>query len=146
MRRVVAAFLAAPLGGAGAVAVVAFVLATASGSFDIAPFIATELFALASILGYAVAVVLGIPGYLLFRRFGWIRRAHWVVLCASLGAIAGGIWPLVALMFGYPDNPFTLIGVFVVPGSLLGAISGLVFAWIIKIELPRAEDIAETFD
>ena len=146
LKRVVAAFVAAPLGGAAAIAVIAFSLVAIGGSPEMAPFVAGQLFALAAIIGYAVALILGIPGFLLLRRFGWVRRAHWVLLCASLGAVAGGIWPVFALIAGYPGSPLGLIGVFILPGMLLGVASGLVFAWVIKVEPPRTQDIAATFD
>jgi hypothetical protein len=147
MKRVVAAFLAAPLGAAALVALITLVLTSLDGFYAEAVGFAGSFFALAAILGYGVAVVLGIPGYLIFRRFGWIRRAHWFLLCAALGGVAGAAWPLGAVLAGIaPDNPLPLIGGFVGAGLLLGAAAGLVFAFIIRIAPPRPEDIAATFD
>ena len=148
LKNVVAAFAAAPLGGAGVTAAIGWIL----GAFMYGPNVAaTEgaipLFILFSILGYAVAIVLGIPSYLLFRRLGWIRRAHWVLLCAVLGGAAGAVWPVMALLGRLEvGDPLASIGGFAVAGVLVGTVSGFVFAWVIKIEGPRADEIAATFD
>ena len=148
MRNVVAAFAAAPLGGAGATAAIGWLVGLFSfGLNAVAAEAAALLFIVFSILGYAVAIVLGIPGYLLFRRMAWVRRAHWVLLCAILGAAAGSIWPVVALLTRIDvGDPTASIGGFAIAGALVGTVSGFVFAWIIRIEPPRAEEIAATFD
>jgi len=148
LKNVVAAFAAAPLGGASVVAAIALMLAAfLGGPGDIAVNAAVALFILTSILGYVVAGVLGIPGYLLFRRLGWIRRAHWVLLCAVLGSAAGAVWPVVALLSRINGvDPVASIGGFAVAGLLVGTVSGFVFAWIIKVEAPGADEIAATFD
>jgi hypothetical protein len=152
LKKVVAAFAVAPLGGAGAVAAIGWFIGMFSLglSADVGAVVAETafvLFVIFSILGYAVAIILGIPGYLIFRRMAWVRRAHWVLLCAILGAIAGSIWPVVALLAQLGiNNPTTSIGGMTVAGALVGTVSGLVFAWIIKVEAPRADEIAATFD
>jgi hypothetical protein len=148
LKNVVAAFAAAPLGGAGAMAAIGWLVSAFSyGPNAVATEAAVLLFIFFSILGYAVALVLGIPGYLLFRRMAWVRRAHWVLLCAILGAAAGSIWPVVALLARIAvGNPAASIGGFTVAGALVGTVSGFVFAWVIKIEAPRADEIAATFD
>ncbi len=148
MRNVVAAFAAAPLGGAGVTAAIGWLIGLFSfGPNAAAAEAAALLFIFFSVLGYAVAIILGIPGYLLFRRMAWIRRAHWVLLCANLGALAGSIWPVVALLARIDVvNPAASIGGFAFAGALVGTVSGFVFAWIIKIEPPRADEIAATFD
>jgi hypothetical protein len=151
LRNVVAAFAAAPLGGAGVTAAIGWLVGLFSLGLNaaLAAEAAAPLFIVFSILGYVVAIVLGIPGYLLFRRMAWIRRAHWVLLCAVLGAAAGSIWPVVALVTRIDIDisyPLAAIGGFAVAGALVGTVSGFVFAWVIKIEAPRADEIAATFD
>jgi hypothetical protein len=149
LRRVVLAFLAAPLGSAAVLAVT--VIATTLGeSLEVSATITALAFGFTAIFGYAVAVVLGIPGYLLFRRRGWVRRAHWILLCAGLGGVAGAIWPLLRLAGGEPVESLALytaiVGGFVLAGALLGAVSGLVFSLVIKLAPPKPEEIAATFD
>jgi hypothetical protein len=149
MKRVVAAFAAAPLGAAAAVAAIAFV-ATLEAPLDVAATIAATAFAFTAIIGYAVAVVLGIPGYLFFRHLGWVRRAHWILLCAGLGGFAGAIWPLLEFTggqgIGSPTLYGAIVGGFILTGALLGAVSGLVFSLVIKLQPPRPDEIAATFD
>ena len=147
LKNVVAAFAAAPLGGAGAIAAFTFLAVLLGGPADLAVGAAVGLFILTLILGYVVAVVLGIPGYLLFRRLGWISRAHWILLCAVLGSAAGAAWPVAVLLSrANTVDPLTSIGGLAVAGLLVGTVSGFVFAWVIKIEAPPADEIAATFD
>jgi hypothetical protein len=149
LRRVVLAFLAAPLGSAAVVAIITFV-AILGDSRVAATTIAAYAFALTAIFGYAVAVVLGIPGYLFLRRRGWVRRAHWILLCAVLGGIAGGVEPLLGLAGSRPVESFALytavVGGFILTGALLGAVAGLVFSLVIKRDPPTPEEVAATFD
>jgi hypothetical protein len=149
MKRVVAAFAAAPLGGAGAAAAITLVL-TLDATLDVAAAIAATAFAFTAIIGYAVAVLLRIPGYLFFRRLGWVRRAHWILLCAGLGGIAGAIWPLLEFAsgqgIGSPTLYGAIVGGFILAGALLGAVSGLVFSLVIKFDPPKPDEIAATFD
>src|SRR5262249_32441731 len=77
LRNVVAAFAVAPLGGGALVAPIALIGALFGQVTAKEVFMLPILF---SILGYVAAVVFGIPGYLIFRRLGWINRAHWVLL------------------------------------------------------------------
>jgi hypothetical protein len=147
--RVVLAFIAAPLGSAAAVGTT--VMVTGLGEeLELAATVAAFAFAFTAIFGYVVAVVLGIPGYLFFRHRGWVRRAHWILLCAALGGIAGTIGPLIRLADSQPVESFALyaatVGGFILAGALLGAISGLVFSFVIKLEPPRPDEIAATFD
>ncbi len=144
--RVLAAFIAAPLAGAGAVAARALVTVALDSSFDLASTIAAKTLFFEAIRGYAVAALLGTPGYLLFRRMGWIRRAHWVLLWIFLGVIMGVTWPLLTQVSGGPSLPLILVGAFAVTGLLFGVASGLAFALIIKPRSPRPSEIAATFD
>jgi len=146
LKNVVAAFAAAPLGGAGAVSVVTLLAMVLSAPPAVAGGAAVGMFVLTLVLGYAVAAILGIPGYLLFRRLGWIRSAHWILLCAVLGSVTAAAWPLAAVLIGGNAVPLTSIGGLALIGLLVGTASGFVFAKIIKIESPRTDEIAATFD
>src|SRR5262249_24089570 len=143
-RNVAAAFAVAPLGGGALVAPIALVGALFGQVTPEEVFILPILF---SIHGYIAAVVFGIPSYLVFRRLGWIKRIHWVLLCAGIGGINGAVWPVVALLIQLEtDYPVATIGGFTVAGVLVGIVSGLVFAKVIKTEGPRADEIATPFD
>jgi hypothetical protein len=149
LRRVVLAFIAAPLGSAATVAVI-FIAAGLGESLELAATIAAFGFGLTAIIGYAVAVILGIPGYLFLRRRGWVRRAHWILLCTALGGVGGAIWPLLGLIGAPPAEPVSLytaiVGGFVLTGGVLGAVAGLVFSLVIKLDPPTPEEIAASFD
>jgi hypothetical protein len=149
LQRVVLAFIAAPVGSAAVVAVV-FVATGLGESLELAATIAAFGFALTAIIGYAVAVILGIPGYLFLRHRGWVRRAHWVLLCTALGGVGGAIWPAMGLVTAPPFGSLSLytavVGGFVFTGALLGAVAGLVFSLVIKQDPPRPDEIAATFD
>ena len=94
------------------------------------------LFVLTSIVGYAVGIVAGIPGYLLFCRLGWVSRVHWIALGAALGAVAGAIWPLRVLLLN-PDVTYgtAAVAALAIAGLLWGAAWGLAFAWVIKVQI-----------
>ncbi|HZF34686.1 MAG TPA: hypothetical protein VE914_12875 [Candidatus Angelobacter sp.] len=148
LTNVVAAFATAPLGGAGLVATIAFVAALSLGApaDGVINGVFTS-FILIAILGYVAALVLGLPGYLVLRHRGWIRGAHWVLLCAGVGSAAGAVWPAVALLSRFQiGDPVASIGGFAAAGALVGAVSGFVFAKVIRIDAPRADEIAATFD
>ena len=143
-KNVLAAFAVAPLGGAGLVAVIAPILGIFSGYWDKAGgTVAAMLFVLSLIVGYAVEIIAGIPGYLLFRHLAWVRRVHWIALGAVLGAASAAIWPLRILLLN-PDVDFGIaaVAILTAAGLLWGAASGLVFAWIIKVEAPRVDEFA----
>jgi hypothetical protein len=149
LRRVVLAFIAAPLGSAAAVGIVT-ILTGLGESLQLMAQIAVAGFTLTAIVGYAVAIILGIPGYLFLRHRGWVRRAHWVLLCTALGGVGGAIWPLLAFI----GDPFfiavplytAIVGGFVLTGAVLGAVAGLVFSLVIKLDPPTADEVAATFD
>jgi len=146
MQNVVAAFAVAPLGGALLVAGVALLIALAVGPSAMSSVIGTA-FALTAGMGYVAAVVLGIPGFLLFRSLRWIGRSHWVLLCAAIGAVTGAAMPAAATLVGdQGQRLWAAIGVFLVIGAVVGAASGLLFARMIKIKPPAPDEIAATFD
>jgi hypothetical protein len=147
MQNVFAAFAVAPLGGALLVAVVGFLFALVVGSGDITGNVVGLAFIATALVGYAAAVVLGIPGFFLFRRLRWVRGAHWVVLCAVVGTVTGAIVPVVAMKTGGMAEEFWgALGVFLAAGAVIGAASGLLFARTIAIGPPRTDEIAATFD
>jgi hypothetical protein len=147
MQHVVAAFAVAPLGGALFAAVVAFSVGVYVGPDILSGEIIASSFIVTAGVGYAAAVFLGIPGFLLFRRFRWIRASHWVLLCASIGAATGAAVPAAgALIGGATDDLWATLGGMLLAGALVGAASGLPFARIIKVAPPAADEIASTFD
>src|SRR5262245_52461002 len=102
--------------------------------------VAVMLFVLVSLVGYVLEIIGGIPGYILFRHLGWIRRAHWIALGAVLGAIAAAIWPIRVLLLNPNVNyGIEAVGVLAAAGLAWGAAAGIGFAWVIKIEPSRAD-------
>jgi hypothetical protein len=147
MKQVFAAFAVAPLAGALLVTIIVFLFAALVGSASVMGSIVGIAFIVTAGHGYAAAIVLGIPGFLLFRCFGWIRQAHLVLLCASIGSATGAIWPAAfGVIGGEASRAWMALGVFLVAGALVGAVSGLLFARTIKVEPPSANEIAATFD
>ncbi|HUL10428.1 MAG TPA: hypothetical protein VLV76_29135 [Candidatus Acidoferrum sp.] len=146
MENVVAAFAVAPLAGALLVAGVGFLMALAVGPSALTGVVGTA-FALTAGIGYVAAVLLGIPGFLLFRRLRWVGSAHWVLLCASVGAVTGAVMPAAVTLAGDRGGRlWAAVGVFLVIGAVVGAASGLLFARTIKIKPPASDEIAATFD
>lgn len=138
-KNVLAAFAVGPLGGAGLVAAIAFLGVLLRDRDGIAAgTVAAVLFVLISLLGYAVGIIAGIPGYLLFRRLGWVRWAHWITLGAVLGATVAAIWPLRVLLIN-PDVDYGIAALAAITfaGLLWGAASGLAFGWVIKVDRAR---------
>lgn len=147
MQNVLAAFAVAPLGGAMFAAVVVFSVGAYLGAGVLSGEIVASSFLVTAVVGYVAAVVLGIPGFLLFRRFRWIRASHWVLLCALIGALTGAVVPVAAaLIAGATDDLWATLGGMLLAGSLVGAASGLPFARILKVAPPPADEIAATFD
>jgi len=147
MENVFAAFAVAPLGGALLVAVVAFLFALVVGSGDITGNAVGLAFIATALVGYAAAIILGIPGFLLFRHLRWIRGAHWVLLCAAVGTVTGAIVPVAAMQAGGMAEDFWgAVGVFLAAGAVIGAASGLLFARTIAIGPPGPDEVAATLD
>jgi hypothetical protein len=82
--------------------------------------VAPMVFILASIVGYAVEILAGIPAYLLFRRVGWGGRVHWLGLGAALGIVVAAIWPLRILLL----NPDVTYGTAAVASFSVAGCSG----------------------
>jgi hypothetical protein len=147
MKQVLIAFAAAPLASALLAAAGASFFAIATGGGEATGVVAGVTFFMTAAIGYVAAVLLGIPGYLLFRRFGWIRASHWVFLCSSVGATTGAVGPALRVSAaGNTDAIWIVSGAFLAAGAMLGAAAGLSFARIIKIAPPRVDEIAATFD
>lgn len=147
LHRVVAAFAVAPLGGASFVAAVMLALALYLGRDAVPGQVVGLSFIVTAGVGYAVAVVLGIPGFLLFRRLRWIRGSHWVLLCATVGTAAGAALPVGGALFGNGrEIIWAALGAMAAAGTLVGAASGLLFARTIRTAPPAAGEIAATFD
>ena len=147
LKNAVAAFAVAPLAGAVLVAGLAFLFAVISGAGSLLGSLVGMSFIVTAGVGYGAAIVLGIPGFFVLRRFGWVRRAHWVLLCAAIGSGTGTIGPVLEwLVTGRFDDLWPLLGGFAVAGALIGAASGLLFARIISIEPPGVDQVAATFD
>jgi hypothetical protein len=144
---VFAAFAVAPLGGALLVGVIGILLGLVTDWGSMTGRVVGMAFIVTAGAGYAAAFVLGIPGFLLFRHLRWIRGAHWVLLCASIGAVTGSTGLVTAtVMLGGEKDIWAALGGVAVAGGLIGAVSGLVFARTIDVIPPGADEIAATFD
>jgi hypothetical protein len=106
------------------------------------------MFVVSLLVAYLAAAVIGAPGYLLFRRIGWVRRRHWFLLGAAIGcAPVGLIMAMGILASGQAWEP----SVFVIIGAVLftsppALVMGVVFAWLIRRAEPNIDRIAATFD
>jgi hypothetical protein len=76
-------------------------------------------------VSYCTAVVVGVPAFLVFRRFGWLSR-RWLVLGASV--VGGSIGLVVAYLFA-SSEPIGFVGT-VLLFHLFGAASGYAFWWL----------------
>jgi hypothetical protein len=147
MQNVVAAFAVAPLGGALLVALFVSLMTVTIGAGRLLGSVVGTAFLFTAGVGYAAAIVLGIPGFLLFRHLRWTCRAHWVLLCAAVGAVTGAVMPAAMTLIGSDgERVWMAIGVLFVTGGIVGAASGLLFARTIKVMPPAADEIAATFD
>jgi len=99
-------------------------------------------FAMSLFLGYMAAGIIGVPGYFLLRRMGWVRRHSWFLLGVVMETAAGGL--LVAVGYGYPSIYFVVGAVLLVAPPALT--TGFVFMWLIRRAGPDVEKIAATFD
>ena len=142
-KNTIAAFVVAPIGGAAVAAAVALIVGVFLRGWAAAGAIAGMMFVVISIVGYLVEILVGVPGYLLFRHLGWVRRRHWIVLGAVLGTGSGAIWPLAVLLLN-PDvqHGVAAIAVLAIAGLVWGVASGLTFASIIKVVPPNGNNSA----
>lgn len=130
MHRYTRAFLLTPL-----VPVLLFVTCvSAGGLFSGGPTFAAAIAYSAPIwmifaapVSYGVAVVFGIPGFILFRRLGWLNLRCLVGGAATLGLLVG-----VALSAAFAsDNVFSVLAITLTFG-VFGAASGSVFWWLLR--------------
>jgi hypothetical protein len=160
---VVTAFAVSPLGGAAVLTVIAFALGETQTSIGGTPVatavrayayvkIAFVFFVMNSIVWYLVSIIFGVPGYLLLRSRGWVRGGHRVLLFAVIGSVAAVVFlfPL-WILGGTVDvhSPIAVIRTFVgltIVGLLAGTATGLIFAWITKVEAPSVDEVASTFE
>jgi hypothetical protein len=150
-RPVIIAFAVSPLAASVASAAWVFVLDEFLGGlhneFSAGANMAI-MFVVSLLVAYLAAAVIGAPGYLLFRRIGWVRRRHWFLLGAAIGcAPVGLIMAMGILASGQAWEP----SVFVIIGAVLftsppALVMGVVFAWLIRRAEPNIDRIAATFD
>jgi hypothetical protein len=109
----------------------------------VAVFFAGSLFS-----GYLAVIVLGVPGYLLLRRVGWVRRRWWFLLGIVMGCAAGAL--LMTMVYGHSNDAQAHPAYFVLGAAILVAplvvTTGLVFMWLIRRAGTNIDEIAATFD
>lgn len=147
--RAVIAFAAGPAVASGAVAVLFLVLGLLLGAHgDELAILVGGLFGGMMVLGYLVSIILGIPSYLLFRRWGWIGRRHWFLLGAAIGALSGTLFMIVGL--ANPNSAESQARNVISAGVVIALVSagatGAMFAWLIRSKGPNLDEVAATFD
>jgi hypothetical protein len=92
-----------------------------------------------SAITYAIAIVFGVPAYLLIRRFG--LRAAWQVtlIGAGLGAVSGPLLPLIA---GEANAKQFFSGLYPysIEYAMFGAITAFVAWWFVPRPTGSKED------
>jgi len=147
--RVVIAFAAGPAVASVAVAVLFLVLGLLLDAHrEALAILVGGLFGGMLVLGYVVAIILGIPSYLLFRRWGWIGRRHWFLLGAALGALSGALFMIVGLANpnGAESQARNVISAGVVVALVSAGATGAMFAWLIRSRGSNLDEVAATFD
>lgn len=86
------------------------------------------------VLGYAAAIIVGIPSYLLFRRWGWIGRRHWFSLGAAIGVLPAALLMIMGLanLNGAESHAGNVISADVVIALVSAVATGSMFAWLIR--------------
>jgi hypothetical protein len=109
---------------------------------------AAIMFVVSLLAAYSAAAVVGVPGYLLFRRVGWVRRLHWFLLGTVIGLAAIGLIITIGLLAS--RLPRDQWGYAIVGTVLFGAppalVMGGVFTWLMRRAGPDIDKIAATFD
>jgi hypothetical protein len=109
---------------------------------------AAIMFVVSLLVAYPTAAVVGVPGYLLFHRVGWVRRLHWFLLGTVIGFAAIGAIVTIGLLASRLPRDQWVYGI--VGTALFGAPPALVmggaFAWLIRRAGPDVDKIAATFD
>ena len=150
-RRVIIAFAVSPLAASTTSAVWAFALGEFLGGFHNGFGVganAAMMFVLSLLAAYLAAAVLGVPGYLLFRRVGWVRRRHWFLLGTVIGYAAIGQILVVGILASAQVRDQWAYGALgtVILGAPSALVMGLVFTWLIRRTGPDIDRIAATFD
>ena len=110
--------------------------------------LAAIFFAASLFLGFVATGVLGVPGYVLLRRIGWLARRH----CFLLGAVTGFGEAALILAVAYYGNKNlaadlgTTAAGFALLTAPLVLTMGALFAWLIRRSGSDVEKIAATFD
>ena len=150
-RPVIIAFAVSPLAASTASAVWVFGLGEFLGDFHNGLGVganAAIMFVVSLLVAYPTAAVVGVPGYLLFRRVGWVRRRHWFLLGTGISFAAIGVIVTIGLLAS--RLPRDQWGYAIVGTVLFGAppalVMGGVFAWLIQRAGPDVDMIAATFD
>jgi hypothetical protein len=150
-RRVIIAFAVSPLAASMTSAVWVFALGQFFGGFHNGFGVgvnAAIMFVMLLLAAYLAAAVLGVPGYLLFRRIGWVRRRHWFLLGTVIGYAAIGQILAVGILASAQVRDQWEYGALgsVVLGAPLALVMALVFTWLIRRTGPDIDRIAATFD
>ena len=125
MNQTAKAFLIVPLVPSILYATVASILGLASGGFDILPAVVYSfpiwlMFALP--VAYAATAIVGIPAFIVFRRFGWLTRRGLLSGASGIGFLIGCA---VAYIFA-SGEPLGFI-LTALTFTAFGAVSGYVF-------------------
>jgi len=150
-RPVIFAFAVSPLAASAALAAWVFTLGKFFGDPDdeFGVGATTAIISAASLFsGYLAAIVLGVPGNILFRRIGWIGRRHCFLLGTVIGCAAAALLLTMGVLAGdYAGSKliYAIAGgaVVTVPPAL---VMGVVFTWLIRRAGPDIDKIAATFD
>jgi len=148
---VIVAFAVSPLAASTVLAIWLFIF----GKFFAPPAVGISLGAIIAIFfgvslfsGYLAAIVLGVPGYFLLRRVGWVRRRWCFLLGIVMGGAAGTL--LMTMVYGHSNDAQARPMLFLLGAAILSGppalAMGLVFMWLIRRAGPDIDKIAATFD
>lgn len=100
------------------------------------------------VLGYAAAIIVGIPSYLLFRRWGWIGRRHWFLLGAAIGVLPAALFIIIGLanLNGAESHAGNVIFAGIVIALVSAVATGAMFAWLIRPKVANLDQVGATFD
>lgn len=148
-KRVVIAFATGPLAAAAATTMLFLLLGLVfEEDREVLALILGTLFVGLLILGYLLSFILGIPGYLLFRRMGWLARRHCFLLGAAIGILCGACVALTGL--GPAREPGSQARNIMLAAGFIAivqaGVTGLVFALVIRPKRLNVDEVAATFD
>jgi len=148
---VIAAFAISPLAASAATSLCMFAVGhfVANPNDEYGPgAVAAILFVISLLAGYLAAVVLGVPGYALFRRIGWVHRRHWFLLGTAIGCVSAALLVTAGYRYGHiaESNAVSAVAGMAVLTAPLPLVMGLVFTWQMGRAAPDIDRIAATFD